>query len=151
MGSAAAAHVLPNQHILDLHLVGSSAASSLELSQPASPKPACLWGANLLLVPLQELKAHSGSVRQLPHPWGGATHTHTPTGHHYQCHTSPAAPAFNYACRAPAFLGYISTEEMRGTEMAAGKTCSVTCRWSDLGSHSPPPNTSLFGLCYPEM
>lgn len=122
VGFAAAARVLQNQHILDLCLIGSSAAYSLGLSQPASPEPAWFWGANLVLFPPHELKAHSGSVMQ---PWGGVTHT--PMGHHYQCHTSPAAPAFNYICRAPAVLGYISTEEMRGIEMAASKTFSVTC------------------------
>lgn len=125
VGFAAAARVLPNQHILDLCLVGSSAAYSLGLSQPASPEPAWFWGANLLLVPPHELFK---STLRICHAPMGRCHSHPHSyGHHYQCHTSPAAPAWNYVCRAPAFLGYISTEEMRGTEMAASKTCSVTC------------------------
>lgn len=52
VGFAAAAQALPNQHILHLSLVGSSAASSPGLSQPASPKPAWFWGSKPAACPI---------------------------------------------------------------------------------------------------
>lgn len=83
MGDLQLLHLLlPNQHILDL--CHGLFCSSFSWAEPASPEPAWLWAARLLLVPAHELKAHCTSAMQLPPSWGGVTHTCTPMGHHYQ-------------------------------------------------------------------